>query len=299
MLNLSVEDTPFSARASRLVDGFKAKVLKLELENLPILHLIADVEDVVGSVEDVDAIEPLRADLVNILVNANRDSRPCDPFERVLKQWASETAHFIKEHDKEIVIVRSDKGNRTVVMNRSEYLEKMRSLVQDESTYREIPKDPTSGLQRKNNLLGKILPEGHILASLDVVSLFTNVPIGMLRVEVERRYVEIEESTTLEKSDVMKILDFCIDAGYFVFDGRIFRQLDGVAMGSPLGPIAADIIMQKRAVSEIETKGSTWSCTSCKRQSYGRKSMTIRSKSTSDAGPKDAGLIVNELKGNF
>ncbi|XP_055685941.1 uncharacterized protein LOC129791684 [Lutzomyia longipalpis] len=43
----------------------------------------------------------------------------------------------------------------------------------------------------------------------------------------------------------MKILDFCIDAGYFVFDGRIFRQLDGVAMGSPLGPIAADIIMQK------------------------------------------------------
>ena len=44
---------------------------------------------------------------------------------------------------KDEVILPADKGNATVVMKRSDYDEKMEQLLQDLTTYRRLPKDPT------------------------------------------------------------------------------------------------------------------------------------------------------------
>ena len=38
-------------------------------------------------------------------------------------------------------------------------------------------------------------------------------------------------------------LDWCLRNNTFVFDGKYYVQIDGVAMGSPLAPILADIFM--------------------------------------------------------
>lgn len=89
------------------------------------------------------------------------------------------------------------------------------------------------------------LPPGFILVSLDVVSLFTNVPVDLVREEVNDRFGEIRDHTPLEKEDVLKLLDFCLSAGYFVYEGNFYQQIDGVPMGSPLGSISADVVMQK------------------------------------------------------
>ena len=42
------------------------------------------------------------------------------------------------------VILPADKGNATVVMKRSDYDEKMRGMLDDTTTYRKLPKDPTA-----------------------------------------------------------------------------------------------------------------------------------------------------------
>lgn len=49
------------------------------------------------------------------------------------------------------MILNSDKGNVTVMMEKSEYDMKMQKIVNDISTYRVLKRDPTNKLQDKNN----------------------------------------------------------------------------------------------------------------------------------------------------
>ena len=61
--------------------------------------------------------------------------------------------------DKDIVILPADKGRATVVMDRTDYHDKMNELVNKElkdlqrtyKTYKELKRDPTPALQRKLN----------------------------------------------------------------------------------------------------------------------------------------------------
>ncbi|XP_055714925.1 uncharacterized protein LOC129809142 [Phlebotomus papatasi] len=96
------------------------------------------------------------------------------------------------------------------------------------------------------------LPEGYVLISLDVVSLFTNVPIDIALKEIERRFHEIGPNTDLQKEDFLTLTKFCLTTGYFTYNGTVYSQLKGVAMGSPISPIVADIVMQKALDSIME-----------------------------------------------
>jgi len=54
-----------------------------------------------------------------------------------------------------IVILPGDKGRVTVVMDKTDYFDKMDALVNDKQTYKELKRDPTPALQR--NLTAKYL----------------------------------------------------------------------------------------------------------------------------------------------
>ena len=53
--------------------------------------------------------------------------------------------------DENIVILHADKGRVTVVMDKTDYNDKMDSLVNDKQTYEVLKRDPTPALQRKLN----------------------------------------------------------------------------------------------------------------------------------------------------
>ena len=53
--------------------------------------------------------------------------------------------------DENIVILPADKGRVTVVMDKTDYNDKMDSLVNDKQTYEVLKRDPTPALQRKLN----------------------------------------------------------------------------------------------------------------------------------------------------
>ena len=53
--------------------------------------------------------------------------------------------------DENIVILPADKGRVTVVMDKTDYYDKMDTLVNDKQTYEELKRDPTPTLQRKLN----------------------------------------------------------------------------------------------------------------------------------------------------
>ena len=77
--------------------------------------------------------------------------------------------------------------------------------------------------------------------SLDVNSLFTNVP---LKETVEYIYNYIEDNNKnvgIPVNDLKQLLFICTLNMQFSFNNEIYLQKDGVAMGSPLGPLLADI----------------------------------------------------------
>jgi len=54
-------------------------------------------------------------------------------------------------NDNNIVILPADKGRVSVVMDKTEYFDKMDTLVNDKQTFEELKRDPTPAIQRKLN----------------------------------------------------------------------------------------------------------------------------------------------------
>ena len=42
----------------------------------------------------------------------------------------------------------------------------------------------------------------------------------------------------------MELLTFCVNTTYFMFQGEIFRQENGAAMGSPVSQLVANLYME-------------------------------------------------------
>lgn len=90
-------------------------------------------------------------------------------------------------------------------------------------------------------------PEG-ILASIDVESLFTNVPINdtidVILDEVYEKRSNGLPTLNLSRNILKRLLEACTkDAPFRGPDGQLYVQRDGVAMGSPLGPLFANFYM--------------------------------------------------------
>ena len=83
------------------------------------------------------------------------------------------------------------------------------------------------------------------LVSFDVESLFTNVPTQET-IEIILNLVFQDDITVfhnLSRDELKKLLTICTQESHFQFNGEYFDQVDGVAMGSPLGPLFANVFM--------------------------------------------------------
>ena len=88
------------------------------------------------------------------------------------------------------------------------------------------------------------LPQVSYMCSYDVVSLYTNIPIELaIEICLSKLYSEKETVKGLTKENMKKLLNYCLKQNHFAFDDRFYDQIDGVAMGSPLGPTIANIFM--------------------------------------------------------
>ena len=88
------------------------------------------------------------------------------------------------------------------------------------------------------------IPKDHQVVSLDVKSLFTNVPLEKtIHIILRRIYHDKEININITKKDMRDLLLLCTKNVHFTFEGKIYIQIDGVAMGSSLAPVLADIFM--------------------------------------------------------
>ncbi|KAI4476528.1 hypothetical protein M0804_013507 [Polistes exclamans] len=91
--------------------------------------------------------------------------------------------------------------------------------------------------------VGTKLPEGYILVSLDVISLFTNIPKELVIKTIEEESDELSKCINVQKKTILELIKFCFELSYFRFTEVFYQQLDGSSMGNPASPVLANIVM--------------------------------------------------------
>ena len=82
------------------------------------------------------------------------------------------------------------------------------------------------------------------MASFEIKSLFTNIPLTeTLNICVQNLYRNQAHVNNFTKSSFYKLLKITMSESFFIFDEKFYEQCDGVAMGSPLGPTLANVIL--------------------------------------------------------
>jgi hypothetical protein len=306
-------------------------------EEVPIPNIIKDIEynlDKCEISEDEKTI--IRNRSINVITNFYNNIDRLGKYNQMIKDYDN-TKKWVKDNSS-IVIINSDKGNSTVLMNKEEYKTAMRDMLKDNSLYEIISKDPTNIYQDKakeiierlctknyithkkqkwlkktngvppklygmrkthkntlamrpvvscinspayeiakftHELLSKYtktlkynvtnsqifvkkiknvkLPDNYRLLSLDVTSLFTNIPKDLVKEIIDEEwnemreylYVKLEDETKkyIDKDTILEMIDFIFDSSYFKFDDMIYKQIDGSAMGNPASPTLANLVM--------------------------------------------------------
>ncbi|CAM2729790.1 unnamed protein product [Rotaria socialis] len=94
----------------------------------------------------------------------------------------------------------------------------------------------------------------HRMVSFDVSSLYTNVPINeTIEIILNSLYVIQPIPPIIKRDDMKELLIFATKNSHFLFDGKVYDQIGGVSMGSPLAPLLAEIFLQEfeRKISSL------------------------------------------------
>ena len=57
-------------------------------------------------------------------------------------------------------------------------------------------------------IVTKTIPDGHVMISLDVVAMFSKIPLDLVKKAVSNRWIKVKSHTKLDKKEFLKGLDF-------------------------------------------------------------------------------------------
>ena len=82
------------------------------------------------------------------------------------------------------------------------------------------------------------------MASLDVDSLLTNISLEeTINICVDNLYSDNENPPNIPKHNFRNLLNIATKETFFMFNNKYYKQVDGVAMESPLGRALVKIFM--------------------------------------------------------
>ena len=82
------------------------------------------------------------------------------------------------------------------------------------------------------------------MASFDIDALFTNLPLDeTIEICVKKRFGRKKKYSGFSRIQFKKLLSLAVKNSFFLFGDNYYEQVDGIAMGSPLGPTLANIFL--------------------------------------------------------
>lgn len=137
----------------------------------PITEILACIESTITTLSN-DTCDELRGKLVNIITNfkskiKNKGLNNIQSFKqkfirKFLGNAIHETKTFLKQNPN-LLVIKADKANKTVIIKKDDYNEKMLAHLSDNTTYEKIKKDPTNNLQTNVNKSVKLLYDKKII----------------------------------------------------------------------------------------------------------------------------------------
>ena len=97
------------------------------------------------------------------------------------------------------------------------------------------------------------------MVSFDVVFLFTKISVEVA-MEITRKRLEsypsenLQEITNWSVEEICTGLRICMQAAFFQFRNKFFRQIHGTAMGSPNSVVVANLVIkdvEERAIDNF------------------------------------------------
>nr|CAI5854710.1 unnamed protein product [Callosobruchus analis] len=88
------------------------------------------------------------------------------------------------------------------------------------------------------------IPNNYKIISLDVVSLYTNVPIDLALRIIETKWNDIEQYTSIPLNDFKEAVEMTLNSTYFIFQDKFYKQIYGCAMGSSLSSCIAQLVLE-------------------------------------------------------
>ena len=139
----------------------------------------------------------------------------------------------------------------TFAYDLSAYLANILSPLTGKSEY-----TVTNSAHFVSTVSNEMILDNEIMVSFDVESRFTNVPIDAA-VQTALQKLEndpnLADRTTLTPAQIADLLTFVLRSAYFQYNGSIYEQKYGAAMGSPLSAVIANLYMESFEEQAITT----------------------------------------------
>nr|VZI50055.1 unnamed protein product [Spirometra erinaceieuropaei] len=220
------------------------------------VNMIAAVESILSQREATEETKSLILQQMSSLLMAHR---PRDVLSKVERNALREP-----KADKDFGILPADKGRSTVVLDRTDYLQKAKGLLEDRQFYvpcatNAVHKDgaplrpivslkdiPTYGLAKwLFRRLKFLTAESDTTVSSPaefLEKLKGDLAVETIKVLLQSKYDETENR--LGRAQVLQLLKFCLRT-YFAFNGTIYEQVKGTPMGSPILGLIAEAVLQR------------------------------------------------------
>ncbi|XP_068735283.1 uncharacterized protein [Montipora capricornis] len=238
------------------------------------------------------------------------------PSHKNLNAYERKALQDLKK-DETRILMKADKGNCFVVLDKSDYDSKMDSLLSDliplnrklHSTdaippairgsikhhkqgnpVRPIVSFIGSALYNTSKFLTDILSplqnsngfsvpnsakfaeeisnvdiqDDEVMLSFDVVSLFTAIPVDKACDYISNKLLKdnsLPSRTSLDSNEIISLLKFILSNNYFIYDDKIYKQIHGCAMGSPVSAVVANLCMEaieEMAINTSEVQPKVW-----------------------------------------
>lgn len=93
-----------------------------------------------------------------------------------------------------------------------------------------------------NELERTVLPQNGVFITADISSLYTNIDTKEGLAMMKQFLIE-QEVPMMRRELLMDLLEFVMNNSYLSFQGQVFHQIDGTAMGTAAAPIYANIFV--------------------------------------------------------
>nr|VZI31617.1 unnamed protein product [Spirometra erinaceieuropaei] len=207
--------------------------------------MIAAAESILCQTEATEETKNLIRHQVSSLLMAHRPREVLSKVERdALRELKA---------DKDLVIVPADKGHAKVVLDRTDYLQKAKGLLEDQQFYVSCAKNPLKTLTREINATllaleksGAITPTDRRMARpQDTASAqrdSNDLATETIELLLQSKYDETENR--LGHVQILQLLKLCLST-YFTFNGTIYERVKGTPMGSPISGFIAEAVLQR------------------------------------------------------